>query len=74
MYLAFMFRSGVLPSSEFLAIDISNITERCENFYRIYEALFGKSNCTYNLHMICGHFLEIRTHGPLTETSAFKFE
>ena len=72
--LAYMFRSSVIPSEEFSEVQLSDVTECCETFYKIFEQLFGEQNCTYNIHVFIGHLLEIRTHGPLTETSAFKFE
>lgn len=69
-----MLRSSVIPSEEFSTIEISDVHESCFQFYKLFELLFGKQNCSYNLHVFCSHLLEIRTHGPLTETSAFKFE
>ena len=67
-------RSCVIPTEEFRAIDLSEIRDSCEIFYKLFEELFGIENCSYNVHVVCSHILEIRTHGPLTETSAFKFE
>lgn len=72
--LAYMMRSAIIPSDEFQAIDINVVNNCCSQFYELYENLFGKLNCTQNLHVFCCHLLQIRTHGPLTETSAFKFE
>ena len=69
-----MLRACVLPSSEFAHIDISLVNECCAKFYEIFDNIFGETNCTYNLHVFVAHLLEIRTHGPLTDTSAFKFE
>lgn len=69
-----MLRSSVIPSEEFSACSISDIQKCCETYYKLYEELFGPLNCTYSLHVFCAHLLEIRTHGPLPETSAFKFE
>ena len=74
LYLAYMLRSSVIPSEEFSPINLQVIEECCHAFYKLFEKLFGVHNCTYNLHVFCGHLTEIRTHGPLTETSAFKFE
>ena len=71
---AYMLRSCILPSEEFAAIYLPLVEECCAQFYKLYEALFGISNCPYNIHVFVGHLLEIRTHGPLTDTSAFKFE
>lgn len=74
LYLAYMMRSAVIPSDEFSKINISDVNDCCDKFYRLFEKLFGETNCPYNLHVFCSHLMEIRTHGPLTETSAFKFE
>ena len=71
---AYMLRSTVIPSNEFSQIDIGFVQNCCEKFYQLFENLFGELNCPYNLHVFCSHLMEIRTHGPLTETSAFKFE
>ena len=72
--LAFMLRSSVIPSAEYSKINIDDVTLSCEIFYQVFEEIFGPKNCPYNLHVFCSHLTEIRTHGPLTETSAFKFE
>ena len=74
MNLVYMIRASVIPSEEFSAIPIETVQECCKTFYRLFEEVHGITNCTYNLHVLCCHLLEIRTHGPLTETSAFKFE
>lgn len=72
--LVYMIRSSVIPTVEFLPLQLEVIKECCETFYKLFEQLFGELNCPYNLHVLCCHLLEMRTHGPLTETSAFKFE
>ena len=72
--LAYMLRASLVPSEEFSNISLAPIRECCITFYRLFEEVFGVNNCMYNLHVFCSHLLEIRTHGPLTETSAFKFE
>lgn len=74
LYIAFMLRSACIPSEEFSELKITDIEHYCQEFYKLYELLYGIQNCTYNTHLFCCHLLEIRTHGPLTETSAFKFE
>ena len=74
LYLVFTLRSSVVPSEEYAPLNIPFIEECCAKFYDLFEALFGMKNCTYNLHVFCCHLTGIRTHGPLTETSAFKFE
>lgn len=74
LYLAFMFRSSTIPSNEYENVSLPIVREYCEKFYKLFEELFGPQNCSYNVHTFCSHLLEVRTHGPLTETSAFKFE
>ena len=74
LYLAYIIRSATIPTEEFSQINVDQVCEFSERFYKLFEQLFGKLNCPYNLHVFCGHVMEIRTHGPLTETSAFKFE
>ena len=74
LYLAYMLRATLLPSDEFVNVDLNIVRECCDKFYKLYEELFSCQNCTYNIHIFLSHLLEIRTHGPLTETSAFKFE
>ena len=71
---AYVIRSSVLSSEEYKAIDLDEIRELCAQFYVLYERLFGQNNCTYNTHVVMAHLLEMRAHGPLTETSAFGFE
>ena len=74
LYLAFMTRSCTLPDSEYFNININQVSSSCQKFYKLFEKLFGESNCSYSIHVLCCHLLQIRQLGPLTETSAFKFE
>ena len=74
LYLAFMIRSCVLPDSEYFNVDVNQIVLSCEKFYKLYEKLFGPNNCTYNTHVLSSHLPQLRELGPLTKTSAFKFE
>ena len=69
-----MVRSSVLPTQEFYQINLQDMTNTSAEFYELFEELYGPLNCTYSIHTFCSHLLEIRTHGPLTQTSAFKFE
>lgn len=74
LYLAFMIRACVIPDSEYFNLSSAHIVNSCNKFYKLYEKLFGATNCTYSTHVLCSHLLQIRQLGPLTETSAFKFE
>lgn len=74
LYWGYMIRSCVIPSPEFRYVDLADLKERCNIFYKLYEKTFGPLNCTYNTHVVLAHLIEIRAHGPLTETSSFIFE
>lgn len=74
LYLSYMIRACIIPSPEFRYVDLEVIDTCCKKFYKLYEALFGYSNCTYNTHVVLSHLIEIRCNGPLTETSTFPFE
>ena len=71
---AFMIRSCVIPPKEFANIDLNDIDSASQQFYKLYQSLFGEINCTYNTHVVGCHLIEMRYHGPLTLTSAFSFE
>ena len=74
LILCYLVRASVLPTKEFQVMLIDVIDLLLKEFYNLYEALFGISNCTYNTHMFGTHLIEIRAHGPVTLTSAFGFE
>ena len=74
LYLAFMIRSCTIPDSEFFNVSVHHISQTCIKFYVLYEKVFGPSNCSYSIHVLCCHLIQIRQLGPLTYTSAFKFE
>ena len=69
-----MIRSCVLPNEEFRKIDKELVNHACENFYKLYEELYGQINCTYSIHTASSHLLRIKGSRPLTYKSAFKFE
>lgn len=72
---AYIMRACIIPTEEFRIIDdCIIITQTANEFYKLYEELFGAKNCTYNTHIIGAHIIEVRAHGPLTMTSAFGFE
>lgn len=72
--LAFMMRSCVVPNDEFQNIDKNMINLATSQFYSLFERLFGSKNCTYSVHIIGTHLMQMRLDEPLTETSAFAFE
>lgn len=47
LLLSFMIRSCVIPDNEFAHVDREEIKSASNNFYSLFEALFGKKNCTY---------------------------
>lgn len=74
LYLAYMVRACILPTEELQMQCLEDIEFCNENFYLLYEKLFGERNCTYNTHVVGSHLMDMRCHGPLTQTSAFSFE
>lgn len=74
LLLAFMLRSCTIPEIEYEQVNVAEIEHACKQFYVLYEKLFGVKNCTYSVHVLPSHLLQIRAQGPLTETSAFSFE
>ena len=74
LYLVYMIRSCILPDNEYASVGTNVIQDCCNKFYKLYETLFGQKNCTYYTHVVASHLLQMRTHGPLTFTSAFGFE
>ena len=69
-----MIRACVLPENEYENVNVNQIKFCQNNFYLLFEQLFGPKNCTYSIHIVAGHLSTIRESGPFTETSAFKFE
>ena len=74
LYLAFLLRSCTIPDYEYFNSSVNQISLSCMKFYKLYEKTFGALNCTYSTHVFCSHLFQLRQLGPLTETSAFKFE
>ena len=74
LQLAYCIRACIIPDEEFSQINPTTISQTMTQFYKTYALLFGAINCTYTVHVVCSHLLQMRTLGPLTETSAFCFE
>ena len=74
LYLTYMIKACVIPKKEFQQVPLEVLDFCSENFYSIYQQLFGVLNYTYNTHVLGSHIREMRYHGPLTLTSAFPFE
>ena len=69
-----MLRSCIIPEEEFTPVNKDDIETCCTEFYTLFEKLFGSRNCSYNVHIISAHLLQMREKGPLPQTSAFCFE
>ena len=69
-----MTRSCILPEEEYQCVEEIQITHSCQQFYDKYEKVMGLTNCSYSVHIICSHLLQMRSKGPLTSHSAFPFE
>ena len=69
-----MVRACILPDEEFQTVSQNAIKNASKDFYHLYAKLFGSKNCTYSIHIVSSHLLQLRLKGPLTETSAFSFE
>ena len=72
--LAFMIRACILPEAEYENVNVNQIKYCQKNFYLCYQQLYGVINCTYSIHVMSSHLPKMRALGPLTETSAFRFE
>ena len=72
--LAFMVRACVLPELEYANVNVNQIKYCQKQFYMCYQQLYGVKNCTYSIHVLISHLLKMRALGPLTETSAYRFE
>ena len=72
--LAFMTKACILPEEEYEVVSQNLIKYSMKHFYNLYEQLYGPQNCTYSIHIVSSHLLVMRSMGPLTENSAFRFE
>ena len=72
--LTYVLRACTLPNKQFNEISNKVIEETALAFYKNFEYMFGQKNCTYSVHVVSSHILQIRGDQPLTETSAFKYE
>ena len=72
--LAYILRACIITNKEFEKITQSVLKNIGLAFYKNYESVYGPKNCTYSIHIVANHFLEIRGNKPLTSKSAFKYE
>lgn len=74
LQITFILRACLLTEEEFNEIPNHLINSTAHSFYKNYESVYGPKNCTYSIHLIASHLLQIRGDAPLTERSAFKYE
>lgn len=74
LQLAFILRACVLSNEEFDKIRKTTINSLSQGFYKNYEKVYGPNNCTYSIHIVSCHVLQIRGDQPITARSAFIFE
>ena len=74
LLLSYMIRACIIPNDEFKLLDVRAISRCAEQFYQTYESVHGTQQCTYSIHVVASHILQIRGKDPLTFKSAFKFE
>ena len=74
LLLTFMIRACIVPTIEFQNVNLAHVEQSCTKFYTLFYQLFGDTNCSYSVHLIGTHLLQMRHKGPFTFTSAFIFE
>ena len=74
LQLTYIMRACILPNEEFEQIPDHVIKTISTSFYKNFESLYGKKICSYSIHMIGNHILDIKGEEPLTSKSAFKYE
>ena len=70
---SYLIRAYVLPQNEYINVSQRVLQQCIQQFMKLFEDVYGSSNCSYNIHMMC-HLQQVRRRGPLTETSTFKTE
>ncbi len=68
----YILRALMLPDEFYKPIK-DDMPELVRRWYFEFKEAFGKYACSYNVHTFF-HVLEVRKHGPLTESSAVKYE
>ena len=85
MRLCYLLRSTMMDDQDFQAIEEEKNSQRSrygkhslldiqQRWYIQFQHQFGKGACSYNIHLVGSHLLEIRKMRSMTETSAFPFE
>ena len=68
----YILRALMLPD-EYYQPTQADMPALVRQWYFAFKDAFGKYACSYNVHTFL-HVLEVRKHGPLTESSAVKYE
>ena len=74
LQIAYVMRSCILPNKEFENISRNVVNNTAKSFYKNFESVYGKRNCSYSVHIVSSHILQIKGDQPLTSKSAFKYE
>ena len=70
----YLYRALMLPNDLFDYQERRDeLEEMVQKWYVLYEATFHEENCVFNVHTF-SHILQVRDLGPLTATSAVRFE
>ncbi len=74
LHTIYIYRALMLPPDLFdYNRHKEEVARMVHNWYAIFEGTFGKENCVFNVHTF-HHVMEVRDLGPLTETSAYRYE
>ena len=74
LLLVFMIRACVIPNAEYINVNSDHINNCCLEYYHLFQHLYGQKQCSYSVHVVSSHLLQIRRNQPLTFSSAFRFE
>ena len=74
LHMTYMIRACVISNEEFRNVKDKDVESASKKSYSLYKKLYGQLNCTYSIHVLFSHILQIRGNRPLTFKSAFKFE
>ena len=85
MRMCYLLRATMMDNKDFEVIEAKKRSQRSDagkhslldiqhRWYIQVQHQFGKGVCSYNIHLMGSHLLEIRMMGSMTKTSAFPFE
>jgi hypothetical protein len=74
LLLVYAVRAFILPDTEYQTVrHLVDVPAAVNDFYHLFHKLYKSQACSYNIH-VYSHLAILRHHGPLTTTSAFRFE